>query len=65
MSEDIVLDVRPAGFPWQTDDPFLFCVHHEDAYPRGDERMGPAVVSPSCQDTRALGIRVVRASEMA
>jgi redox-sensitive bicupin YhaK (pirin superfamily) len=25
-----------------TADPFLFCVHHDDAYPAGDERMGPA-----------------------
>jgi quercetin 2,3-dioxygenase len=30
------------GFQWATRDPFLFCVHHLDAYPRGDERMGPA-----------------------
>jgi quercetin 2,3-dioxygenase len=22
-------------------DPFLFCVHHDDAYPAGNERMGP------------------------
>lgn len=29
------------GFPWPTQDPFLFCVHHLDAYPRGNERMGP------------------------
>ncbi|MGF1508132.1 MAG: pirin family protein [Myxococcota bacterium] len=27
--------------PWPTQDPFLFCVHHLDAYPRGDARMGP------------------------
>jgi len=36
-----VLAVTPLGFPWATDDPFLFCVHHDDAYPRGNERMGP------------------------
>jgi hypothetical protein len=30
------------GFPWTTDDPFLFCVHHVDGYPAGDERLGPA-----------------------
>lgn len=35
-----VLDVAPLGFPWVTADPFLFCVHHDDAYPAGDERMG-------------------------
>src|SRR5262245_5063278 len=38
---DPVLDSRPLGFPWETADPFLFCVHHDDAYPRGNERMGP------------------------
>ena len=37
-----VLETRPLGFPWETADPFLFCVHHDDAYPAGDERMGPA-----------------------
>ncbi len=37
-----VLDTRPLGFPWETVDPFLFCVHHDDAYPAGNERMGPA-----------------------
>jgi redox-sensitive bicupin YhaK (pirin superfamily) len=29
------------GFPWKTQDPFLFCVHHEDFYPEGNEVMGP------------------------
>ncbi|HRI63631.1 MAG TPA: pirin-like C-terminal cupin domain-containing protein [Polyangium sp.] len=39
---DPILDVRPLGFPWETTDPFLFCVHHDDAYPKGNENMGPA-----------------------
>ena len=34
--------VTKLGFPWQTSDPFLFCVHHDDAYPKGDERLAPA-----------------------
>ena len=34
--------VRPLAFPWQTQDPFIFCVHHDDAYPVGNERLGPA-----------------------
>ncbi len=32
----------PLGFQWETQDPFLFCVHHEDAFPVGNEYMGPA-----------------------
>ena len=36
-----VLSVVPLGFPWETSDPFLFCVHHDDAYPKGNEQMGP------------------------
>ncbi|MBE7939460.1 MULTISPECIES: pirin family protein [Ramlibacter] len=36
-----VLRVLPLGFPWETADPFLFCAYHDDAYPRGDGRMGP------------------------
>jgi redox-sensitive bicupin YhaK (pirin superfamily) len=39
---DTVLDTRPLGMPWHTVDPFLFCVHHVDAYPRGNARLGPA-----------------------
>src|SRR5689334_15515851 len=42
MSNDVVKKVRPLGFPWETVDPFLFCVHHDDAYPAGNERLGPA-----------------------
>ena len=38
-----VLEIRPLGFPWVTADPFLFCVHHDDAYPAGNERLGPEV----------------------
>lgn len=36
-----VLETLPLGFPWQTLDPFLFCVHHDDAYPAGNEAFGP------------------------
>ena len=28
--------------PWETPNPFLFCVHHLDFYPKGDGRFGPA-----------------------
>jgi len=38
-----VREIFELGFPWATQDPFLFCVHHNDAYPAGNEQMGPAV----------------------
>lgn len=37
-----ILEVKPMGFQWETLDPFLFCVHHEDDFPRGNDQMGPA-----------------------
>jgi quercetin 2,3-dioxygenase len=37
-----VLEIGPLGFPWRTADPFLFCVHHKDSYPLGNEQLGPA-----------------------
>jgi redox-sensitive bicupin YhaK (pirin superfamily) len=42
MAADAILSVTKLGFPWQTADPFLFCVHHDDAYPEGNGEMGPA-----------------------
>ena len=38
-----ILSVAPLAFPWQTLDPFLFCVQHNDAYPPGNAAMGPNV----------------------
>jgi redox-sensitive bicupin YhaK (pirin superfamily) len=45
-----ILEKRPLGFPWVTADPFLFCVHHDDAYPAGDERMAPPTSSLTGRD---------------
>jgi redox-sensitive bicupin YhaK (pirin superfamily) len=42
LLEPAVLSVTPLGFPWQTLDPFLFCVHHRDDYPAGNGEQGPA-----------------------
>ncbi len=41
MTPSPVVQVRPLGFPWETTDPFLFCVYHDDAYPRANAQMGP------------------------
>jgi hypothetical protein len=38
---DPVLDVTPLGSRWATVDPFLFCVHHVDDYPAGNDALGP------------------------
>ena len=42
MNNSPILRIEPLGFPWQTIDPFLFCVHHLDHYPQGNATMGPA-----------------------
>jgi hypothetical protein len=41
-AQELGLVLKPLGFPWITRDPFLFCVHHNDAYPPGNEHLGPA-----------------------
>ncbi|MFL6204885.1 MAG: pirin family protein [Acidimicrobiales bacterium] len=38
-----VIETAPLGSQWPMIDPFLFCAHHDDAYPPGNEAHGPAV----------------------
>lgn len=38
-----MLGTVPLGLHWPTVDPFLFCAHHDDAYPAGNEALAPAV----------------------
>jgi redox-sensitive bicupin YhaK (pirin superfamily) len=33
--------IEPLGFPWASRDPFLFCAHHRDEYPEGNDDLGP------------------------
>jgi redox-sensitive bicupin YhaK (pirin superfamily) len=47
-----ILSTKPLGFQWETADPFLFCVHHEDNFPNGNEQMGP---DTKCFDGRHMG----------
>ena len=42
MYNKIITNIKPLGFIWETRDPFLFCVHHLDNYPAGNDHMGPA-----------------------
>ena len=37
----MIKEIFKLGFPWQTQDPFLFCVYHLDRYPKGKEDMSP------------------------
>ena len=38
---DPIINVAPLSGRWQTQDPFLFCVHHIDNFPKGNDRLGP------------------------
>jgi len=35
-----ILNIKPLGFPWETQDPFLFCAYHKDDYPVGNGQGG-------------------------
>jgi hypothetical protein len=41
MKSSAILQIKELGFPWVTQDPFLFCVHHLDFYPSGNDKLGP------------------------
>lgn len=52
MTEPPILRTQPLGPLWPTMDPFLFCAHHDDAYPAGDGAQG---VPAAALGGRALG----------
>lgn len=41
MNTNKILSIKPLGFPWEAQDPFLFCAYHRDEYPKGNGQMGP------------------------
>lgn len=43
MELSAIRQIKKLGFPWTTQDPFLFCVHHLDFYPEGNDKLGPDV----------------------
>ncbi len=51
MYNKLITNIKPLGFTWETRDPFLFCVHHQDDYPAGNGALGPA----ASLDGRNLG----------
>jgi len=40
MNTSVIKSIKPLGFPWETQDPFLFCAYHRDEYPKGNATMG-------------------------
>lgn len=40
MNKSLIKSLSPLGFPWKTQDPFLFCAYHRDEYPKGNSTMG-------------------------
>ena len=51
MYNKLITNIKPLGFTWETGDPFLFCVHHLDHYPKANKNLGPA----ASLDGRNLG----------
>lgn len=47
-----VSDIKALGFQWEMYNPFLFCAHHKDQYPRGEKNFGP---DPAMLKGRNLG----------
>lgn len=42
MKSNTIINIKPMGFMWPVKDPFLFCAHHLDQFPAGNDEMGPA-----------------------
>lgn len=53
MIQNPIKSISKMGFQWETRDPFLFCVHHEDYYPKGNSNLGP---SPKFLEGRNIGM---------
>jgi len=56
MSPSSILKREPLGFPWKAQDPFMFCAHHQDKYPKGNNKLG---VYPDQLHGRDLGSNFV------
>jgi len=42
LKNNPIRKVMPLGFMWPVLDPFIFCAHHLDLFPAGNDEMGPA-----------------------
>lgn len=41
MKTNSIISIKPLGFMWPVTNPFLFCAHHLDDFPAGNDQMGP------------------------
>ncbi len=41
MKKADIIRINPLGFPWETENPFVFCAYHKDKYPPGNNTLGP------------------------
>ncbi len=39
----MILKKEPIDFQWPMENPFIFCAHHQDVYPKGNAAQGPDV----------------------
>lgn len=42
MKQNSIISLKPLAFMWPTTNPFLFCAHHLDNFPSGNNEMEPA-----------------------
>ena len=54
MPDHPALQIEQLGFPWQTIDPFLFCVYHDDAYPARQRAVRPRRVARRARSRAGL-----------
>jgi redox-sensitive bicupin YhaK (pirin superfamily) len=40
MTKKHVLKIQKIGFQWEMENPFIFCAHHNDAFPKGNNKQG-------------------------
>lgn len=41
MKSNSIISIEPLGYMWPVSNPFLFCAHHLDDFPAGNDEMGP------------------------
>lgn len=40
MNNDQIIKIQKIDFQWEMENPFIFCAHHQDMYPAGNENQG-------------------------